>query len=90
MQHQPRDELVRVLEHAIEKEIPIILCGDFNAHSEVWGLHKSDARGRIIEDLLIAYGLCELNEGDTPTWSRDSNKNSSSGADETHRGFEGV
>ena len=31
---------------------PVLLLGDFNAHSPVWGSNKVDRRGKIVEDLI--------------------------------------
>jgi hypothetical protein len=44
---------------------PVIFCGDFNAHSPVWGPQRLDAKGQIIEDLLTQTNLVLLNNGAT-------------------------
>lgn len=31
----------------------VIWCGDFNAHSTLWGGDKTDSNGQVIEDVLI-------------------------------------
>ena len=36
-----------------ELPTPFIILGDFNARSETWGDTTSNARGRMLEDLLI-------------------------------------
>jgi len=43
--------------------LPILLLGDFNAHSTLWGCSKTDLRGKIIEDLLLKHNLSILNDG---------------------------
>ena len=40
----------------------MIWCGDFNAHSTVWGF-KDDSNGRIIEEFMEERGLVCLNDG---------------------------
>lgn len=50
------DELIRQLPG------PIVLLGDFNAHSPLWGGQHIDARGRAIEELLGKYQLIVLND----------------------------
>ena len=42
---------------------PVLLLGDFNAHSSLWGCPKTDIRGKLIEDLLHKHNLCLLNDG---------------------------
>lgn len=41
----------------------IIWCGDFNAHSTLWGGERTDRNGLIVEDLMDAVGLVCLNDG---------------------------
>ena len=40
---------------------PYILMGNFNAHSVLWGGSSTDAKGRIIEQLLAETSLCLWN-----------------------------
>ncbi|XP_020294603.1 ecdysone-induced protein 78C-like [Pseudomyrmex gracilis] len=42
--------------------------GDFNSHHTLWGLHKADHRGRLIEKLLIENDLFLLNNKDIATY----------------------
>lgn len=35
----------------------IILCGDFNAHSTLWGGDKTDRNGLIVEEVMDSLGL---------------------------------
>lgn len=48
-----------------------IICGDFNAHSPVWGDHRNDSKGKCIVNLLDKTNLCNLNTG-LPTRFRHS------------------
>ena len=40
---------------------PIILLGDFKAHSTIWGSPSSDTKGKLIEDFINNNNLCFLN-----------------------------
>ena len=42
---------------------PIILLGDFNAHSTKWGSSKNDSKGKMISDLMVQHNLSLLNDG---------------------------
>ena len=42
---------------------PILLLGDFNAHSPIWGDAREDSRGKIIEKLTTEHDLILLNTG---------------------------
>lgn len=42
---------------------PVVLLGDFNAHSQLWGGTHIDHRGRAIEGLLGRHNLIILNDG---------------------------
>lgn len=48
---------------------PFIICGDFNAHSVLWGSEHSDARGRLLEKFIEDRNLIILNDG-SPTFFR--------------------
>ena len=51
------------LDHLIRQLGPnFILTGDFNAHSACWGSHKTDGRGRTIEDVIDEHALIIKNE----------------------------
>jgi len=36
---------------------PILLLGDFNAHSSLWGFSKTDIRGKLVEDILLKHNF---------------------------------
>jgi len=42
---------------------PVLLLGDFNAHSTLWGSSKTGVLGKQIEDLLQKQNLCLLSDG---------------------------
>jgi len=63
-------ELIRALDDAHDKNRPIMLCGDMNAHHEIWGSPICDSRGEAVLDLCTKYDLSILNDGDTPTYRR--------------------
>ncbi|XP_029172845.1 uncharacterized protein LOC114941855 [Nylanderia fulva] len=48
----------------------IIICGDFNAKSHLWGSKTTDKRGRLIDLLASSNGLSLVNIGDLPTCIR--------------------
>ncbi len=62
--------LVSSLEFAADNGIPVIVCGDLNAHSVLWGSPTSDRRGEIIEDLCMAFDLVVLNVGGHHTYEK--------------------
>lgn len=49
---------------------PVIVLGDLNAKSTVWGSRRTDARGRAVEEWLAGNGLCVLNQGTENTCVR--------------------
>ena len=50
-----------------ELPAPVLLCGDFNAHSTLWGCTKLDRRGKMVEDFITKNNLCILNDA-SPTY----------------------
>lgn len=46
---------------------PFILMGDLNAHNVLWGSTRVDARGKVLERILLSRSLCLLNTG-APTY----------------------
>jgi len=45
----------------------VLLLGDFNAHSHLWGCQKTTIRGKHFEDFLLTHNLSVLNDG-SPTY----------------------
>jgi len=48
----------------------VIVAGDFNAKSPVWGDHNEDPKGRALVDMTASLGFIACNIGDKPTFSR--------------------
>lgn len=46
---------------------PVVLLGDFNAHSPCWGDVNLDSRGKEVENFIMHANLCLLNSG-SPTY----------------------
>ncbi len=54
-----------ILEEVIgDTQGKIIICGDFNAHSGVWGSKNTDNNGIIIEEFIEEHSLVCLNDGE--------------------------
>lgn len=51
-------------------EGPVIVAGDFNAKSPVWGGNCEDRNGRVLTDFMASNGLIACNSGDIPTFIR--------------------
>ena len=51
---------------------PVLLLGDFNAHSSAWGCRSTDQAGEIVENLMDEMNLCLLND-DQPTFLHPGN-----------------
>ena len=56
----PEAELRRLL---LELPTPVLIVGDFNAHSTAWGCDSTGTRGRVLESLVNDESLCVLNTG---------------------------
>lgn len=54
------------------RDIPgeVIVAGDFNAKSSVWGMTWTDSRGREVTEMAARLDLVFLNEGTTSTFRR--------------------
>ena len=65
--------LKRAVRYAQARSFPLIIQGDFNAHSDHWGSPETDARGTTTEDFLAEFGLTCHNRG-TPTWRDDKDR----------------
>ena len=51
------------MENLIEQlPTPIILMGEFDAHSKMWGCNDTNLTGKIIESISESPELCILNE----------------------------
>ena len=59
--------LTRLLDMAEQKNLPILLGMDSNAHSSLYG-PDNNRRGDEIEDFILQHGLEVHNSGETPTF----------------------
>lgn len=50
---------------------PLLLVGDFNAHSLLWGSLQTDTRGRALESFLDNSDICLVNDG-RPTYFKSA------------------
>lgn len=48
----------------------VIVCGDFNSKSRLWGSRITDRRGMLVEDWAAELDLRILNTGNVPTCVR--------------------
>ena len=58
----------KLITHANNNSIPLIVGSDSNSHSTAWGSDTENERGRILEDLLNRNNLFVINDGDIPTF----------------------
>jgi len=49
---------------------PVVVAGDFNAHSIQWGNPATTPRGRVVEEWAVSMGLILQNRGPTSTCVR--------------------
>lgn len=61
--------IVRDIKHDTP-DAPIIVTGDFNAKSPVWGETRRDRRGTTLVGWASEHGLCILNRGRASTCVR--------------------
>jgi len=50
--------------------VPVIVAGDFNAKSPVWGDPREDMKGQALVNLTSSLNLTTCNNGDRPTFVR--------------------
>lgn len=62
-------DFIQRLEDSIKaSDVPIVVTGDFNAHSPYWKSPKEYDRGGLLIDLIAANNLCVCNIGSEPTF----------------------
>jgi endonuclease/exonuclease/phosphatase family metal-dependent hydrolase len=49
---------------------PVVVAGDFNAKSRLWGSPTSDVRGEMVEEWAVSTGVVLLNKGSIDTCVR--------------------
>ena len=69
----PEAELRRLL---LELPTPVLVVGDFNAHSTTWGCNYTGPRGRILETFICDESLCVLNTGQRTHFTMPSGQTS--------------
>ena len=69
----PIEKLEHVLE-SMQRDLnrvkPLVIAGDLNSKSPIWGSPIEDARGRLVADWLAQNGLLVANHGTEPTFVR--------------------
>ena len=48
----------------------LVVGGDFNAKSTIWGAKYVDENGELLEELIASRGMIVANEGNKPTFVR--------------------
>lgn len=66
-------QLDKLTTYAEASNYDIMLAGDFNAHSRMWG-EKVDDRGDALEEWITSTNLALHNMGSVPTWSNYRSK----------------
>ncbi|GIY00341.1 uncharacterized protein CEXT_145241 [Caerostris extrusa] len=62
-------------EKAAQKASQQIICGDFNAHSTIWGYNMENIRGQKLTEFIAQYQLHILNPtGSPPTFIRNGSR----------------
>ena len=61
-------ELTTLVDKCQREHIPLVLAGDTNAHSSLWGCGENNRRGDSLEEFIATKGMFVLNEGSTPTF----------------------
>ena len=54
----------------------VMWCGDFNAHSTLWGSESTDANNLIVEEFIEDKGLVCMNDGRGTRYDCVQNKES--------------
>ena len=55
---------------------PVLVVGDFNAHSTVWGCITTGTRGHLLESIITDESLCVLNTGERTHFTLPSGQTS--------------
>lgn len=56
------------------EDTEVVIAGDFNAKSPVWGSAVTDTRGEHLTEWAAELGLNVINKGDTPTFQRGASR----------------
>ena len=64
----PPKPFMDLLNYATDKNIPVIIMSDSNAHSFMWYSKDENERGHTLEDLILLNELTVLNDSNVPTF----------------------
>ena len=66
--------LKKLVNYCTQSSTELIVFADANSHSSVWGSHKIDDRGLILEQFILHKNLLVLNRGKMPqVWTYHKN-----------------
>lgn len=65
-----REFVERLMDDIKGEEGEVLVVGDFNSKSTLWGAGRQDRRGEFLADCMMAQQLVILNTGTTPTFVR--------------------
>jgi endonuclease/exonuclease/phosphatase family metal-dependent hydrolase len=65
-----------LLEFFWENNHPMIVCGDFNTHSQSWGCESDDVGANILQAMLDDHDLVHVNDGSLIRIAAPPNKSS--------------
>ena len=54
----------------------VVWCGDFNAHSTLWGSNNTDTHGSVIEEFIDDMGMVCINDGKGTRFNSSQNTES--------------
>jgi len=54
----------------------VILCGDFNSHSSLWGSSRTDSNGLVVEEFIDNHCLVCINNGEGTRYNSMQNRGS--------------
>ncbi|KAK9685676.1 Endonuclease-reverse transcriptase [Popillia japonica] len=66
--------LDNLAEEIKSEDTEVVIAGDFNAKSPVWGSAVTDTRGEHLTEWAAELGLNVINKGDTPTFQRGASR----------------
>lgn len=69
-QYSTRLEEMEESMRRLPQTVPIMVAGDFNAKSPVWGSPRQNRRGEVLIEWAAVLGLCVLNMGSRSTCVR--------------------
>ncbi|CAI6355956.1 unnamed protein product [Macrosiphum euphorbiae] len=68
---KPTTDFTEIIRSIAQQQRTLLICADCNGHSLRWQNHDTNARGRIVEEMIDDLDLCILNiPGPIPTYER--------------------